>query len=58
VIFPALDQQVLHSGSEAAKQPDQMDRRSGLYAVRGVWKNPDASYADTGMDDYVSAYLR
>ena len=21
------------------------------------WKNPDASYADTGMDDYVSAYL-
>ena len=21
------------------------------------WKNPDASYADTGMEDYVSAYL-
>lgn len=32
-----------------------VDQGYTLFVV--AWKNPDASYADTGMDDYVSAYL-
>ncbi len=32
-----------------------VDQGHTLFVVS--WKNPDASYAETGMDDYVSAYL-
>ncbi|MFB9222282.1 class I poly(R)-hydroxyalkanoic acid synthase [Paracoccus cavernae] len=32
-----------------------VDQGFTLYVV--AWKNPDVSYADTGMDDYVLAYL-
>ncbi|MCF3973923.1 class I poly(R)-hydroxyalkanoic acid synthase [Paracoccus sp. EGI L200073] len=32
-----------------------VDRGNTLFIVS--WKNPDASYADIGMDDYVAAYL-
>ncbi|WP_028716768.1 class I poly(R)-hydroxyalkanoic acid synthase [Paracoccus sp. J39] len=32
-----------------------VDQGHTLFVV--AWKNPDPSYADTGMDDYVSAYL-
>lgn len=32
-----------------------VDQGYTLFVV--AWKNPDASYGDTGMDDYVSAYL-
>ena len=32
-----------------------VDQGYTLFVV--AWKNPDASYADTGMDDYVSAYV-
>ncbi|UXU74120.1 class I poly(R)-hydroxyalkanoic acid synthase [Paracoccus sp. SMMA_5] len=32
-----------------------VDQGHTLFVV--AWKNPDASYADTGMEDYVGAYL-
>ncbi|WP_082658253.1 class I poly(R)-hydroxyalkanoic acid synthase [Paracoccus sp. MKU1] len=32
-----------------------VDQGHTLFVV--AWKNPDPSYGDTGMDDYVSAYL-
>lgn len=32
-----------------------VDQGYTLFVV--AWKNPDPSYSDTGMDDYVSAYL-
>ncbi len=32
-----------------------VDQGYSLFVV--AWKNPDVSYAETGMDDYVSAYL-
>lgn len=32
-----------------------VDQGFTLFVV--AWKNPDVSYADTGMDDYVSAYI-
>lgn len=32
-----------------------LDQGYTLFVVS--WKNPDASYSDTGMDDYVSSYL-
>lgn len=32
-----------------------VDQGYTLFVV--AWKNPDASYADTGMDDYVGSYL-
>jgi polyhydroxyalkanoate synthase len=35
-----------------AEQPDPLDRRAGLYTLFVVsWKNPDASYADVGLED-------
>jgi len=36
----SLDQQVLHHGPQAAEQPDQVDRRSGLHAVRRQLEEP------------------
>ena len=32
-----------------------LDQGHSLFIVS--WKNPDASYADTGMEDYIAAYL-
>jgi hypothetical protein len=36
----AVDQQVLRDGSQAAEQPDQVDRRPGVHPVRGQLGQP------------------
>jgi hypothetical protein len=38
--LPALDQQVLHPRPQGTEQPDQVDRRAGLHAVRGQLGQP------------------
>ena len=54
VVFPALDQQVLHSRPQAAEFADPMDRRSGLHALCGVLEEPDGGAMPTSGSRIIS----